>query len=80
MLNELTKFDKKNSPVSLEYIIGGKLVSLKFRVRGYLVLLNKCNTIQMRPARTAIPVDTPSNVGKSDVNVDISEIELNIQS
>lgn len=65
-------------PVSLEYMIGGgKLLSVKCRCRGYFVLLNKCKTIQMRPANTAIPVDTPNSVGKSDVNVDISNNRSN---
>lgn len=74
----LNKEDKEKGvifsvPVSLEYIIGGgKFASPKLRCRGYFVLLNKCNTIQIRPVRTAIPVVTPSRVGKSDVNVDIS--------
>lgn len=67
------------SPVSLEYIIGGgKLLSLKCRCRGYLVLVNKCKTIQMRPANTAMPVETPSNVGRSEVSVDRSESALNV--
>lgn len=71
-------------PVSLEYIIGGgKLLSVNCRCRGYFVLLNKCNTIQIKPPKTAIPVETPSNVGKSDVNVAISKSyippEINVQ-
>lgn len=53
-------------PVSLANIIGGPLwASAKCRVRGYFVLLNKCRTMQMRPARTAIPVVTPKRVGRS---------------
>lgn len=57
-------------PVSLEYIIGGaKLASAKLRCLGYFVLLNKCNTIQMRPANTAIPDVTPKSVGRSDVRM-----------
>lgn len=61
-------------PVSLEYMIGGgKLLSLKCRCRGYLVLVNKCNTIQIKPAKTAIPVETPKNVGRSEVSVDMSK-------
>lgn len=60
-------------PVSLEYIIGGwEPLSLKRRMFGYLFLLNKCKTKQINPANTAIPVVTPSNVGKSEVNVAIS--------
>jgi len=45
---------------------GGILASAKFRCLGYFVLLNKCNTIHIRPASTAIPVETPNNVGKSE--------------
>lgn len=64
---------QRSEPVSLEYIIGGaKFASAKFRCLGYFVLLNKCNTIQIRPASTAIPVVTPNNVGRSDVITDIS--------
>lgn len=61
-------------PVSLEYNIGGgKFELLKFRCRGYFVLLNKCKTKQMRLANTAMPVVTLKKVGRSDVNVDISD-------
>lgn len=60
--------------MSLEYNIGGgKFELLKFRCRGYFVLLNKCKTKQMRLANTAMPVVTLKSVGKSDVNVDISD-------
>lgn len=56
-------------PVSLEYMIGGgRFASPKFRGRGYLVLVNRCNTIQIRPVSTAMPVATPSRVGRSEFN------------
>lgn len=63
-------------PVSLEYMIkfDGKLLSVNCRCRGYLVLVNRCNTMQMRPAKTAIPVETPRSVGRSEVSVDMSSI------
>ena len=55
-------------PVSLEYRIGGgRWVSAKWRCLGYLFLLNRCSTMQMRPASTAMPDVTPSNVGRSEV-------------
>lgn len=67
------------SPVSVEYIIGGgMLASPKFRCLGYLVLLNRCKTMHIRPAKTAMPVDTPSNVGKSDVSAAISIDKYNV--
>lgn len=47
---------------------GGIFASPKFRCLGYLVLLNRCSTMQMRPASTAMPEDTPSNVGKSELS------------
>lgn len=63
-----------NIPVSVEYIIGGcNVASPKLRCLGYL--LNKCNTIHIRPANTAIPVVTPNNVGRSDVKTAISAFE-----
>lgn len=48
----------------------------QFLLLGYLVLLIKCNTIQINPARTAMPVETPSNVGKSDVICAISKSKI----
>lgn len=42
------------------------------RCLGNLFLLNKCSTMQIRPASTAIPDVTPRRVGKSDVNTAIS--------
>lgn len=59
-------------PVSLEYMMGGGILASGNWWRGYFVLLKRCKTIQIRPAKTAIPVETPNNVGKSDVSVDIS--------
>lgn len=54
-------------PVSLANIIGGpECASAKWRVRGYLVLLNRCRTMQIKPASTAIPVVTPRRVGRSE--------------
>lgn len=47
---------------------GGRFASPKFRGRGYFVLLKRCNTMQMRPASTAMPVETPSSVGRSEFN------------
>lgn len=47
---------------------GGILASPKLRCLGYLVLLNRCNTMQMRPASTAMPEETPSSVGKSELS------------
>lgn len=73
LFNCIVFVDEFELPVSLEYMIGGgKLLSLKCRCLGYLVLLNKCRTKQMSPAKTAIPVETPNSVGKSDVSVDMS--------
>lgn len=64
-------------PVSLANIIGGPwCASAKCRVRGYLVLLNRCRTMQMRPANTAIPVVTPKSVGRSEAMPDKSEEEF----
>jgi hypothetical protein len=61
-------------PVSLANITGGpECASAKCRVRGYFVLLKRCNTMHMRPASTAIPVETPSRVGISDVMLVKSE-------
>lgn len=57
-------------PVSLAKNTGGPAcASAKVLVRGYFVLLNKCNTMQMRPASTKMPVMTPRSVGKSDAIV-----------
>lgn len=82
-----TKQNAKNKttynfvPVSLEYIIGGaKFASPKFLWRGYLVLLNKCRTIQIKPARTAIPDVTPSSVGRSDVMMSMSKNKMVFRS
>lgn len=64
-------------PVSLEYIIGGgKLASPKLRCLGYLVLLNRCNTMQIRPASTPMPTHTPSSVGRSEFNSSRSAMKL----
>lgn len=61
-------------PVSLANITGGPwCASAKCRVRGYFVLLNKCSTMQMSPASTAMPVVTPSRVGRSEPMSDKSE-------
>lgn len=62
-------------PVSLEYIIGGgKLLSVNCRCRGCFVLVNKCKTMQIRPASTAIPVETPNSDRElAEVSVDMSE-------
>lgn len=60
-------------PALFEYITGGGiLASPKFLCRGYFVLLNKCKTIHIKPARTAIPVVTPNSVGKFEVITAIS--------
>lgn len=60
--------------MSLANITGGpECASAKCRVRGYFVLLNKCKTMQISPASTAMPVLTPSSVGRSDVIVDKSK-------
>lgn len=44
------------------------LASPKLRCRGYFVLLNRCSTMQMSPASTAMPEETPSNVGRSELS------------
>lgn len=62
-------------PVSLENIIGGPAcASAKCLVRGYFVLLNKCKTMHIKPASTAMPVVTPSNVGRSEPITDKSRM------
>lgn len=48
---------------------GPACASANVRARGYLVLLKRCKTIQIRPASVNMPVITPSNVGKSDAIV-----------
>lgn len=78
---ENEKFQSSNSglscqisPVSLANMTGGpECASAKCRVRGYFVLLNKCRTMQISPASTKIPVDTPRSVGRSAAITDISE-------
>lgn len=60
------------SPVSLANITGGPECASARWLRGYLVLLNKCKTMQIKPASTAIPVETPRSVGRSDPMTDIS--------